>query len=84
MIIVGRWLENALMWTGVVFTFRKGKCLFVARLKVTSKKSVSIRFVLMVIESPSSLTTHDNNNEKRPVYALLKHTQRLTNKKVNE
>ena len=30
------------------------------------------------------MTTHDNNNEKRPVYTLLKHTQRLTNKKVNE
>ena len=28
------------------------------------------------------MLTHGNNNEKRPVYKLLKHTQ--VNKKVNE
>ena len=56
--IVGGWLEKTLMKSGVLLAFRKGKYFFVARLKVTSKKSVSIRFVSMVIESPSSL-----NNE---------------------
>ena len=53
--IVGGWLEKALMYSGVLLAFRKGKYFFVARLKVTSKKSVSITFVLILIESPSSL-----------------------------
>ena len=39
----------------MLIAFRKGKYFFVARLKVTYKKSVWIRFVTMVIESPSSL-----------------------------
>ena len=39
----------------MLLAFQKGEYFFVARLKVTSKKSVSIRFVSMVIESPSSL-----------------------------
>ena len=30
------------------------------------------------------MLTHGNNNEKRPVYTLLNHAQRLMNKKVNE
>ena len=30
------------------------------------------------------MLTRGNNNEKRPVYTLLKHTQMLINKKVNE
>ena len=55
LMIVGGWLERTLMKSGVLLALRKGKYLFVARLKVTSKKSVSIRFVSMVIESPSSL-----------------------------
>ena len=38
-----------------MLAFRKGNYFFLAKLKVTSKKSVSIRFVSMVIESPSSL-----------------------------
>ena len=29
------------------------------------------------------MLAHGNNNEKQPVYTLLKHTQRLINKKVN-
>ena len=43
------------MHIGVLLAFRKGKYLSVSRLKVTSKKSILIRFVLMVIETPSSL-----------------------------
>ena len=38
-----------------MLAFRKGNYFFLVKLKVTSKKSVSIRFVSMVIESPSSL-----------------------------
>ena len=30
------------------------------------------------------MLTHGNNNEKRPVYTLLNHTQVLINKKVSE
>ena len=30
------------------------------------------------------MLTHENNNEKRPVYTLLNHTQGLINKKVNK
>ena len=30
------------------------------------------------------MLTHGNNNKKRPVYTLLKDTQTLINKKVNE
>ena len=36
-----------------MLAFRNGKYFFFARLNVTSKKSVSIRFVSMLIESPS-------------------------------
>ena len=51
--IVGGWFEKALMWSGVLLAFRKEKYFFVVRLKATSKKSVSIRFISMLIESPS-------------------------------
>ena len=30
------------------------------------------------------MRTHGNDNEKKVVYILLKHTDRLINKKVNE
>ena len=45
----------------------KKKFFSVARLKISSKKSVSIRLVLMVIDSPSSL-----NNAIRPFLILSK------------
>ena len=53
--IVGRWLENLLMYSVVLQAFQKGKHFFAARLRVISKKPVSIRIVLVMIESPSSL-----------------------------
>ena len=30
------------------------------------------------------MPTRGNNNEKRPLYTLLNHTQRLINKKIDE
>ena len=53
--IVGGYLEKALMESGVLLTFRKEKYLFATRLKVISKKCALLRFFLMMIESPSFL-----------------------------
>ena len=43
LMIVGEGFEKVLTLSRVLLAFRKGKCFFVAWLKVTSKKSVSIR-----------------------------------------
>ena len=43
------------MYKGVLFGFLKGKYFPVFKLKDTSEKSVSLRFVSIVIDSPSSL-----------------------------
>ena len=41
------------MWSGVLLAVSKGKYFSLARLKITAKKSVSIEFISMAIESPS-------------------------------
>ena len=51
--IVGRWLEKLLMYSVVLLAFQKGKHFFAARLRVISKKPVSIRIILVMIGSPS-------------------------------
>ena len=48
------WLDFECIYRGVLFGFLKEKCFPVFKLKETSKKSVSIRFVSIVIDSPSS------------------------------
>ena len=53
--MVGGWLDLALMFRGSLFGLRYGKYFSVTRLKVTSGKSVSTRFVSMVIFNPSFL-----------------------------
>ena len=53
LIVLSEWLEEKLMWSGVLWAVSKGKYFSLARLKITSKKSVSIEFISMAIESPS-------------------------------
>ena len=53
--IDGGWLDFECIYTVVLFGFLKGKFFPVVKLKETSKKSVSMRFVSIVIHSPSSL-----------------------------
>ena len=49
------WLDFECIYTGVLCGFLKGKYFPVFELKETSKKSVSKRFVSIVIDSPSSV-----------------------------
>ena len=51
--IVGGWLDFVLIYSGWFLGFLKGKKFPVAKLKVTSRKSVSKRLVSMVIDSPA-------------------------------
>ena len=53
--IHGGWLYYECIYRGLLFSFLKGKYFPVFKLKETSKKSVSMRFVSIVIGSPSSL-----------------------------
>ena len=53
LIVLSEWLEEKLMWSGVLLAVSKGKYFSLARLKITAKKSVSIEFISMAIESPS-------------------------------
>ena len=53
--IAGGWFDLALMYRGSLFGLRYGQYFSVTRLKVTSRKSVSTRFVSMVILNPSFL-----------------------------
>ena len=55
LMIDGGWLDFECIYRGVLFGFLKGKYFPVFKLKETSKKSVSMRFVSIVIDSPSSL-----------------------------
>ena len=55
LMIDGGWLDFECIYRGVLFGFLKGKYFPVSKLKETSKKSVSMRFVSIVIDSPSSL-----------------------------
>ena len=54
LMIDGGWLDFECIYRGVLFGFLKGKYLPVFKLKETSKKSVSKRFVSIVIDSHSS------------------------------
>ena len=54
-IIDGGWLDFECMYKGNLFGLLKGKYFPVFKLKDTSKKSVSMRFVSIVIDNPSSL-----------------------------
>ena len=49
------WVDSECIYIGVLFGFLKGKYFPVFKLKETSEKSVSMRFVSIVIDSPSSL-----------------------------
>ena len=49
------WLDFECIYRGVLFGFLKGKYFPVFKLKKTSKNSVSMRFVSIVIDSPSPL-----------------------------
>ena len=55
LMIDGGWLDFECIYRGVLFGFLKGKYFPVFKLKETSKTSVSMRFVSIVIDSPSSL-----------------------------
>ena len=55
LIFDGRWLDFKGMYRGMLFSFLKGRYFPVFTLKDRSKKSVSMRFVSIVIESSSSL-----------------------------
>ena len=55
LIVDSGWLDFECIYRGALFGFLKGKYFSVFRLKETSKKSVSMRFVSIVIDSPSSL-----------------------------
>ena len=55
LMIEGGWLDFECIYRDVLFGFLKGKYFPVFKLKETSKKSVSMRFVSIVIDSPSSL-----------------------------
>ena len=53
--IVRGWFDFAFIYKGLLLTFLNGKYFPVNRLNITSKKSVSMRFVSIVIERPSLL-----------------------------
>ena len=53
--MVGGWFDLALIYRGSLFGLRCGRYFSVTRLKVTSRKLVSARFVSMVIYNPSFL-----------------------------
>ena len=53
--MVGGWFDLALICRGSLFGLRYGRYFSVTRLNVTSRKSVSARFVSMVIFNPSFL-----------------------------
>ena len=55
LMIDGGWLDFECIYWGALFGFLKRKYFPVFKLKETSKKSVSMRFVSIVIDSPSSL-----------------------------
>ena len=55
LIIDGGWLDFEFMYRGALFGFLKGKYFPVFKLKDTSKKSVSMRFVSIAIDSPPFL-----------------------------
>ena len=55
LIIDGGWVDFECIYRGVLFGFLRGKYFPVFELKEISKKSVSKRFVSIVIDSPSSL-----------------------------
>ena len=50
----GGWLDFECIYRGALFGFLKGKYFPVFKLKETSKRSVSMRFESIVIDSPSS------------------------------
>ena len=52
--IDGGWLDFECIYRGALFGFLKGKYFPVFKLKETSKRSVSMRFESIVIDSPSS------------------------------
>ena len=49
------WVDSECIYIGVLFGFLKGKYFPVFKLKETSEKSVSMRFVSIVTDSPSYL-----------------------------
>ena len=51
----GEWLDFECVYSGVLFDFLKRKYFLVFKLKDTSKKFVSMRFISIAIDSPSSL-----------------------------
>ena len=53
--MVGGWFDLALICRGSLFGLRYGRYFSVTRLNVTSRKSVSARFVSMVIFNTSFL-----------------------------
>ena len=53
--IVGGWFDFALIQSGLLFGFQYGKTFPAIRLNVTSRKSVSIRFVSIAMFRPSFL-----------------------------
>ena len=53
--MVGGWFDLTLIYRGSLFGLRYGRYFPVTRLSVTSRKSVSARFVSMVIFNPSFL-----------------------------
>ena len=55
LIIDGGWLDFECIYRIALLDFLKGEYFPVFKLKKTSKKSVSMRFVSIVIGSPSSL-----------------------------
>ena len=55
LMIDGGWLNLGCMYRGVLFGFFKRKYFPVFKLKDTLKKSVSMRFVAIVIDTLSSL-----------------------------
>ena len=55
LMIDDRWVDFERIYGGVLFGFLKGKYFPVFKLKETSKKSVSMRFVSIVIDGLSSL-----------------------------
>ena len=55
LMIDGGWLDFECIYRGLLFRFLKGNYFPVFKLKETSKKSVSKRFVSNVIDSPSSM-----------------------------
>ena len=58
LMIDGGWLNFECLYRGVLFGFLKRKYFPVSKLKDTSKKSVSMRFVAIVIDSLSFLYSY--------------------------